>query len=188
MASNQNMLALTADARLLQLALERSGVAGWNQWIGQLFDSNLICTTWGSKPAPPLSVFLDFGETDFSQTMLDGINLSHAWLEAADFSAASLRRAQLGIVRFARFTGADLRDAKFEIADVSGCDFIGAQLGGTTFKECSYAKGFAPSGLPTDMLQMLTVTAKEDDGQARVENEKPADLLIPASLLSVGAK
>lgn len=116
--------------------LDEVGIAGWNSWVGLMYDQNLICPVWTEgEPPPEWVIDLDFSDGDFLGMNLDGIDLRFADLRRASFHRTSLRRA------------------RFDVCDISGTNFTGAQLQGATFECAFYKTDEPPRGLPTEFLR-----------------------------------
>ena len=141
------------DGKLLNHILGAVGVPGWSRYARQLLDSYLIPVEWiaGQKPEP-LGVMLDFDHIRMPHYNLDGIDLSLCWLEAADFTSASLKDASIGSCPNAIFRGARLHECEF-LGDISGCHFEDATgLDTAKFGLAVYQSGNPPVGLPPDAL------------------------------------
>jgi hypothetical protein len=134
--------------------LSRFDVPGWNRFVEELIDKNILAATWrpGERP-PALIAFLDFTGLVMRNRRLDGIHLGIARLEETDFSHASLRNAKIGCCRGALFTGARLDGADFEFSDISGADFSDASgIETAVFRRSSYWVGNPPIGLPAPII------------------------------------
>jgi hypothetical protein len=134
--------------------LSRFDVPGWNRFVEELIDKNILAATWrpGERP-PALIAFLDFTGLVMRNRHLDGIHLGIARLDGADFSSSSLRNAKIGCCRGALFTGARLDGADFSLSDVSGADFTDATgLESANFRRTSYFVGNPPVSLPASII------------------------------------
>ena len=155
--------------------LSRFDVAGWNQFVEELIDKNILAATWrpGERP-PALIVFLDFRGLRMRNRHLDGIHLGVASLEGADFSGSSLRGAKLGSCRDALFTGARLHGADFEYCEISGADFTDASgIETAVFRRSSYWVGNPPVGLPPSVLAKCDPSAEPPTTDRRDQSHKP---------------
>ena len=185
MANGRNMIAVTAGIDLLERAMQQGGAGAWNDMIDRLFALNVICTTWNdNKPAPPLSITLDFSDSDLSNRNLDNFDLRYAWMPGCNLAGSSLRRAQFGFVQGCSFRGADLQGALFEDADITGCDFTDAKIAAMRFSDAWFEVGKPPIGLPEGVLDELRRFPKDAEAdQQGVASD--ADMTFSARLIWV---
>jgi len=141
------------DWRLLNLILSNGGVPAWNRFSRRLLEGGLIPVTWTAGEEPdPVGVMLNFDHIRMPHYHLDGIDLCLCWLEAADFTGASMKDASIGSCPDALFRAARLHGCEF-LGDISGCHFEDATgLDTAKFGLAVYHPGNPPIGLPPQAL------------------------------------
>ncbi len=142
---------------LLLVALNRVGVAGWNDLMHRLSEDNIVFSTFSLDAIPPVMANLDFQGMTLRGRNLDGINLRYVNLDGANLSGCSLRGAVFWWVRQVDFRHTDLRDAHFESSDITGVDFTGARTCGVAFDDVHYEEECPPAGLPAVQLAQCEV-------------------------------
>ena len=92
---------------------------------------------------PPIGLTLDFENADFANQDLDGIDLRHAWLNNANFTGASLKRA------------------RFDFASITATNFQDSVVDGASFVIAFHRPGQPPLGLSPKLLWYFDIY--EDD-------------------------
>jgi hypothetical protein len=154
---------------LFGLIVANLGVAGWNRYVANLLEKDLIPPSWaqGQRP-PPLAAMIDLRGLRATNCRLDDIHLGLCWLQDADFSGSSLRGAKLGCGRGVSYRGCRLDGADFRGVEISGSDFTGATgLDTALFDGAVYDPGNVPIGLPPEVLAVCRPTAEPPPSNPR---------------------
>ncbi len=157
-------LHIQIGGEFLLAMVERFGVAGWNNWVGDMLDGGHMPLAWSAdEEIPPCWWWVDCEGADFSGKILDGADFKPmAWLKNTNFEGASLVGARIGCCPFANFQYADLRGADFTDSDITGADFGDARLDGIKLDGASYDPASPPVGLPAPLLSACLQEPAED--------------------------
>jgi len=107
--------------------------------------------------------YADLRQSDMRDGFLLRADLSHAWLDEADFRSTDLRRTSLveACLREADLRGADLRNASLRGADLRGANLDGARLEGADLTgACEDAMTNWPAALDAARRREAGVVAK----------------------------
>lgn len=142
------------DKELFNHVVGERGVAGWNDFVGDLFERRLLAACWAStEMPPPLVILFDFRGLRRAHYRLDDVDLRCCWLQGADFTGASLKNSHLGCGRGVSYRKSRLHGADFRHVEISGCDFTGAAgIETAIFDGAVYDPANPPLGLPPETL------------------------------------
>lgn len=163
---------------LFGLVIANLGVAGWNRYIADLLEKELIPPSWlqGQRP-PPLAAMIDLSKLRATHCRLDNIHLGLCWLQEADFSSSSMKGAKMGCGRGVSYRGCRLDNADFRDVEISGCDFADARgLDTAMFDKAVYDPANPPKGLPPEILAACRPTAAPPPADPR----KPKNPMEPS--------
>ena len=143
--SSEQIIYVTIPAAIFQAVLRLpGGVKIWNDLMAFWDDEDYFLMGDAEfGPPAPIGLSLDFENVDFSQQVLDGIDLRHAWLNSSNFSGASLKQA------------------RFDFASITATNFQGAMVDGASFVIAFHRPGQPPQGLSQKWLWFYDVY--EDD-------------------------
>jgi uncharacterized protein YjbI with pentapeptide repeats len=122
----------------------------------------------------------DWACIDLSNQVLDGIDLSGAYLEQVDFSGASLVGANLSgaILARAKLNGANLSGANLEAANVGAVTAIKCNFTGANFHQAKLSKGNFSEANFTDAILTETETLEITIDRANFTNANLTGLKI----------
>ena len=142
---NEHTIYVTIPTIVFQAVLRLpGGVKIWNELMA-FWDSEdyFLMGSCEFGIVPPIGLELDFKNVDFSQQVLDGIDLRHAWLNNSNFAGASLKQA------------------RFDFCSITATNFQGAMVDGASFVIAFHRPGQPPQGLSPKWLWYFDVY--EDD-------------------------
>ena len=143
--SSEQIIYVTIPATVFQAVLRLpGGVKIWNELMA-FWDSEdyFLMGSCEFGIVPPIGLELDFKNVDFSQQVLDGIDLRHSWLNGTNFAGASLKQA------------------RFDFCSITATNFHGAMVDGASFVIAFHRPGQPPLGLSPKWLWYFDVY--EDD-------------------------